>query len=222
VDEWFRDTFRRSDRSPANFASDLYAFAVAPLAMGGLTVLSSIVDRRGDGKTIVTDLVLVAEASLAAMVVTEVLKPIIVRERPYVHALTDADERREAFTRADALRSFPSGHTTTVFGLASAAGMVATLRGYRLAPLVWATGMMLGLATAHARVASDRHYFTDTMGGAAIGVLFGGGIPLLLHRPQAPSDWGAAASTPGGLLRRASFSTIAVPGGRVVQLGWSF
>ncbi len=62
------------------------------------------------------------------------------------------------------------------------------MSGYRLAPLVWVSGLVLGAATAYARMAADRHYFTDTLAGAGLGVAVGAGLPLLAHRPRARDE----------------------------------
>lgn len=214
VDDWFRTALRRPDSQPADLTSHILAFGAAPLAAGGLTVLASVADRRGEGA--VTDLILVAQGTLTATLATEVLKPIFARPRPNVHAIADDDARREAASVLEDLRSFPSGHTSAVFGMAAASGMVATMRGYRLAPLVWAAGIMLGVSTAYARMAADRHYFTDTLGGAAVGFVFGGGVPLLFHPPA--SKPGLA----GRIFDHARLTTSAVPGGRTVSLAWAF
>ena len=214
-DDWFRTALRRPDPGPASVASGVLAFGVGPVSLGGLLVLSSVIDRREQG--IVTDLVIAAQAAFSATLVTEVLKPIVVRPRPYAHGIADDEARREAYAEPESMRSFPSGHTTAVFGVAAATGMVASLRGYRLAPLVWLTGIMLGTATAYARIAADEHYMTDTLGGAAIGLVVGGGVPLLFHPPVA-----SAQSASMRFVRSAQLSTTAVPGGRVVSVGWTF
>ena len=215
VDAWFRDALRRPDPDPASMTSHVLAFGLGPVSIGGLLVLSSVVDRRKEG--ILPDLVIAAQAGISAILLTEVLKPIIVRPRPFAHAMTDEDARREEYAAPESMRSFPSGHTTAVFGAAAASGMVASMRGYRLAPLVWATGIMLGVTTAYARIAADKHYMTDTLGGAAIGLVVGGGVPLLFHPPVANEQ-----SASLRFVRSARFSTTSVPGGRVVSVGWMF
>jgi membrane-associated phospholipid phosphatase len=213
VDDWFRTALRRPDTQPAKVLSDVLAYGAAPVAGAGLTVLAACVDRRSEGS--VTDVTLIAEGTLAAVLTTEVLKPFVLRERPYVHAIADPEAHAAALSEANALQSFPSGHTTMAFAVAASSGVVATMRGYRLAPLVWATGLFLGVATAYGRMAADAHYFTDTLAGATIGTVVGGGVPLLFHRPRARRpkafDW----------LERATPMTTAIPGGRVVGVGFT-
>jgi membrane-associated phospholipid phosphatase len=205
VDDWFRTALRRPDGRPARVLSDVLGSGVAPLSAAALTIAASVADRRSSN--VLVDLVVIAQATLATLTVTELVKPVFGRPRPYLHATTDPAERAEILAEdSDALRSFPSGHTATTFALAAASGAVATMRGYRIAPVIWAAGMTLATATAYARVAGDRHYFTDTIGGSALGVLLGAGIPLLFHAPT----------------RRPVLTTHGVPGGRVVGVAWTF
>lgn len=189
VDDWFRSAFQRDDTYPANFTSYVLAYGAAPLAAGGLTALAAIADRRENG--ILVDLLATAEGGLAAIGITQFVEPLVLRTRPYVHAMSDEEERIREIAKTGAFHSFPSGHVTAAFGLATASGVVASMRGYRLAPLVWATGMMISAATAYTRIAADRHYFTDTLAGAAIGVLAGGAVPWLFHSPVRGPGWTA-------------------------------
>jgi membrane-associated phospholipid phosphatase len=129
----------------------------------------------------------------------------------------DPEAHAALTSKSDTLVSFPSGHTSTTFAIAASAGTIATMRGYRVAPLIWIAGGLLGATTAYLRMAADRHYFTDTLAGAALGTGVGIGMPLLFHRP-AEGEGTAATSW----LRHATISSAPVPGGRVVSLGWGF
>lgn len=213
VDDWFRTALRRRDARPANFTSHVLAFGAAPASAVGLTALAAAADGRGD-ETLV-DAVAIAEGGLGAILVAEIVQSVTLRTRPYVHAMADEDARAAEIVKRGAFHSFPSGHVATVFGVASAAGVVASKRGYRLAPLVWTAGLMLGVATAYTRIAADRHWFTDTLAGAAIGVAVGGGVPLLFHRAVRP---GARA----GLFERARLAVAPLPQGQIVSVNWSF
>jgi hypothetical protein len=42
-------------------------------------------------------------------------------------------------------------------------------------------------ATAISRIAADRHYFTDSLAGAALGYAAGYGLPWLLHYRYGPA-----------------------------------
>ena len=59
------------------------------------------------------------------------------------------------------------------------AGVIAQRRGYRIAPVIWTTGLAIAATTAYLRMAADRHSFTDVLVGGAIGALGGALIPRL-------------------------------------------
>lgn len=211
VDDWFRTALRRPDTQPANVASYVLAFGAAPLSAAGLTVLASIDAGRGRGALV--DVLAIAEGGFSAMLVTEVAEALVLRTRPYVHAIENEEERARIVAETGAFHSFPAGHVVEAFGVAAAAGTVASMRGYRLAPLVWGAGMSIGVATAYTRMAADRHYFTDVLAGAAIGTAIGIAVPLLAHPP-------VLRRTP--LLEHATLTVSPVPGGQVVGLGGTF
>ena len=213
VDDWFRKGLRHGSTTPANVTSYALAFGAAPLSAAGLTILAAMTDHRGNEALV--DIVAVAEGGLAAMLVTEILEPITLRTRPYVHAIADDGARAAVIAQTGAFHSFPAGHVVEAFGLAAASGVVASMRGYRLAPLVWAGGLLLGVATAYTRMAADRHYFTDVLAGAAIGTVVGGGVPLLFHRPT-------RGDRHAGWLERATFTATPIPQGQMIGVGWSF
>jgi len=191
LDGWFRSELKHSDTYPVNVVSYVLAFGLAPVSAAGLTILAAHTDHR-EGEDLV-NVVAIAEGGFGAMLTTEVLEFSTLRMRPYVHAIEDPAERDRVIAQTGAFHSFPAGHVVETFGLAAASGVVASRRGYRLAPLVWGVGLTLGLATAYARVAADRHYFTDVLAGAAIGTVVGGGIPLLFH-PEVPGNPGATSA----------------------------
>ena len=70
----------------------------------------------------------------------------------------------------DGALSFPSGHTTAVFTVAT---LVAVLLSRRLPGrtrgLLILAAYLLATAVAAAMIAQGFHYFTDTIGGAAVG-----------------------------------------------------
>ncbi|OJY26767.1 MAG: hypothetical protein BGO98_07110 [Myxococcales bacterium 68-20] len=214
VDDFFRTALRRPDIEPAKAISNVLSYGVGPALTIGLGVLAASADRRLDETPL--NLLLVAEGALAALTVSEALKPIVLRERPDYHAL-DAEAKKAVDPSAEPLLSFPSGHPMAVFAVTSAMGTIASMRGYRLAPLVWIAGSMVGIATGYARIAADRHYFTDVLAGTTIGFVVGGGVPWLFHQPRT-----TATSELGRILQRTRLATTEVRGGRIVTLGASF
>ncbi|MDP3278518.1 MAG: phosphatase PAP2 family protein [Deltaproteobacteria bacterium] len=182
LDRGVREALRWSDPIPADTVSNITGYALTPLGGMGLLALSAALD--GRASEIGPDMLIVAESTAVAATVYQTAKFIAGRERPFVHALMP-DERAHTHNPTDNNVSFFSGHTSITFALAVSAGTVASMRRYRFAPLVWATGLTFATATGWLRIAGDRHYFTDVLTGALVGSLFGVGIPMLFHRPLA-------------------------------------
>jgi membrane-associated phospholipid phosphatase len=174
-DLYLRTRLRWSHPDRAALASDVLANGVLPAAVIAHAVVVSWLDDspRQAGE----DLLAITEAVLLATDVNELVKGATGRLRPAQWA---ADQR----TGLEANRSFYSGHASLAFSLASAAGTVSTLRGYRSAPWVWAVGMTLAAGVGYLRVAGDAHWVTDVLAGAAIGGAIGWGVPWMLNRPS--------------------------------------
>jgi membrane-associated phospholipid phosphatase len=213
VDDFFRTALRRPDPAPARVLSNVLSYGVGPALTVGLGVAAAAADHRLDQTAL--DLLLVAQASLAAVAVSEAIKPFALRERPDFHEL-DPEAKQVVAASSEPLLSFPSGHPMAVWAVTASMGTVAAMRGYRLTPLIWIGGSLLGLATGYLRIAADRHYFTDVLAGAAIGYGVGAAIPYLFHRPA------NSTSEVGRILQRTRISTTDVPGGRIVTLGTAF
>jgi membrane-associated phospholipid phosphatase len=123
-------------------------------------------------------------------VLNQGVKFAVGRERPFAHVLSE-DEKLLTDHPEDNNLSFYSGHASSAFALAVAAGTVAELRGYPNRGWVWAVGLPLAATTALLRMAADKHYLSDVAVGALVGSAFGVAVPLLLHGRQAPVGSGA-------------------------------
>jgi membrane-associated phospholipid phosphatase len=93
--------------------------------------------------------------------------------------------------------SFPSGHTSLAAAAGTSAAMLATLEESPAAPWLWAATGVFTVATGTLRMASESHYFTDVVAGAAIGAGCGILFPLL-HRRGSLLDGSAAPSIAAG------------------------
>jgi membrane-associated phospholipid phosphatase len=188
LDRFFRDTFARSDPDPPGITSHVISYGLAPVMTGTLLTLAA--NYQGHLANAPVDLLITAEATLTAVALSEVLKAFLSRERPGVHQTVDDGAHAAASREAGALASFPSGHTLAIFALTSSAGTIAAMRRYRLTPLIWGAGTILGIAAAYLRIAANQHYFTDTIAGAGIGLGVGTAMPLLFHGPVKPTGTG--------------------------------
>lgn len=172
-----RDALRWSNPRAARTASNVFSYALAPLAGAGVGALVAMHDRRGEHWLV--DLTIIAQATVLSINFNQLSKLVVARERPDVHARSP--EERQRLASPDDNLSFYSGHTSVAFALATSAGTVAAMRQYRLAPVLWLTGMSLAAASGYLRIAADRHYATDVLAGALFGSLIGFSVPYFLH-----------------------------------------
>jgi membrane-associated phospholipid phosphatase len=211
VDEFFRDAFARRDPKPAEVLSHIMSYGVAPVAGVAFGGIAAAADKRSD--EIPLNYLLIAEAGSVFLAVNEIIKPLARRERPDTHRL-DGDRKAGEIEQKEALYSFTAGHSGTGFAIAFAGGTIASMRGYRLAPLVWVSGIVIATATGYLRMAADKHYFTDVLVGSALGAGIGAAVPLLFHRPEKKRSI--------AIFENLTLGTTAVNGGRVVTLGGTF
>lgn len=142
-------------------------------------LLTWAVDERKEDAAV--DFMIAAESLVVAHAIEQGLKYAIARTRPsmlFRPSLRTGDP--------DDDMSMVSGHATAGFAVAVSNGMVASLRGSRRSPLVWVSGLAVALTSSYLRMASDRHYLTDVMAGAALGTAVGVVVPLLHRRSSQP------------------------------------
>jgi membrane-associated phospholipid phosphatase len=179
LDRSVRSAFLWKNTETAASLSNIGAFGLAPLSALGVSALAAWHDHRA--QNIPADSLIILQASLLAMDLNQAVKFTAGRARPYAR-FANATVLASQPDVHDASLSFFSGHATWAFSLATASGTLATMRGYRWAPWVWAQGLAVGVFTGYLRIAADRHYFTDVLTGALIGSAVGVAVPLL-HRP---------------------------------------
>jgi membrane-associated phospholipid phosphatase len=204
VTRFDRIALGRFERGPQIASDILLAVSVAtPLAYHAI---EAGVRRRGysriRGRGFIarygTDLVILAEAISINALVTQVLKTSVRRSRPYTYLdpseVPEAD--REALidsqngTQAD--WSFPSGHTSTAFTATTAGATLLTLellgRSNWAVALAWIGGTGLAATTGILRVAAGRHFPSDVVTSALLGIGIGVAVPLAHWRPPQPGD----------------------------------
>lgn len=171
-------------------ATDLSNVTVTIVPVGSL-VYAFAQDGWADGAI---DTLVIGEAMGVSLLVTEALKYSIARERPLAVYLPPDDPKRE--DPKDQNVSFPSGHSSTAFSAVAALATVESLRGRDPLP-VWLVGVPLATSVAYFRVAGLHHWFTDVLGGAAIGTLSGIFVPRLLHSSSSPLRMSASSLRSG-------------------------
>jgi membrane-associated phospholipid phosphatase len=204
VDDWFHQHLTGSvvTENTATTLSSALAYAVLPA--GALTATVFTTGPAATSGAGLRNAMIVAESVAVSSAITETMKLIVGRQRPYVdyqHVVAAGTVGSSLpVISSDANLSFPSGHTSVASPVGTSAAMLATLEHSPAAPWLWAGTGVLTVATGTLRMISESHYFTDVLAGAAIGASTGVLIPLLHRRGSALGDGGipAVAAAPGG------------------------
>lgn len=178
VDRAARAALKWDNTRLAANISDAIGFLGLPASSFG-TLIASAGAADTIGNTPV-DMLLVGESMMLSGLANQAVKLIAGRERPFVHALPD-EEKAKTKHPTDNNLSFYSGHSAFAFSIAASSSTIASLRGYRLAPLVWATTGTLAATTAYLRIAADKHYLSDVLTGVTLGAAIGIVVPLVFH-----------------------------------------
>ncbi len=159
ADESISDSAR--DRGPTSgFVGDVYnqfGGGGSFLLLGGF-YLAGVIGKDSKAKNVCLDGL--AASLIATGMITPVIGTLVGRERP------TEEQGAYSFKPFDG-RSFPSGHSTQAFAVAS---VIATSYDQ-----LWVKAAAYGLATMTAweRVRRGKHFPTDVVAGAAIGTLVG-------------------------------------------------
>jgi membrane-associated phospholipid phosphatase len=179
----------RLERDEARFrardASDvLLALAINQLLVDALVVAWW----RHDAREVALQLALIdAEVIAINTAVNTVASALFSRRRPYVAELCTGSSATELedCRSSRRYRSFYSGHTSTSFAAAAVNCMhhayLPLYRGGALDSLACAAGFATAAAVGTLRVASDQHWMSDVLTGAAMGTATGLLVPWLLH-----------------------------------------
>ncbi|MEJ7599864.1 MAG: phosphatase PAP2 family protein [Kofleriaceae bacterium] len=200
-DNRIRDAWIWKDVESADRWSNVTSYVAAPALAIGLLVATTARDH--DVRRWFDDTIPVLQAGIISGMANQLVKVLTVRRRPYaehdgVGVQPEGDENT----------SFFSGHSALSLAMTTASGTIATLRGYRSAPVFWIGGGVLAVVTGYLRIASDAHYATDVIAGSVVGAGIGLAVPLLLHRQHlsrgtkvlphvSPSSGGAVFSLGG-------------------------
>jgi len=191
-------------------AVDHAATGVEVLAIPGVFVATGaayVVGRVGHYESLADVGLHVGGATVVASVVTQLLKGVAGRARPYVTADTNARAFQFArgFRKGEDYTSFPAGHPTVAFAAASA--LTSETRHWwpgaarYVAPLAYGGATLVGLA----RMYHDDHWASDVAMGAGIGTF--SGLAIVRHQHKHPGNridrWllhASVAPVPGGAL----------------------
>ncbi|MGB0176677.1 MAG: phosphatase PAP2 family protein [Owenweeksia sp.] len=138
-----------------------YVAGALVLSYGGACLFKN--ERLGEAVWVTTKSVVISA------VITHTLKSVFNRQRPFEGG--DDPDALEWFNGRpfqDGNKSFPSGHTTTAFAIASGLSNYYNDKWW-----VGAVAYPLAGLTAWSRMYDDKHWLSDIMAGAAIGIFTG-------------------------------------------------
>ena len=123
------------------------------------------------------------EAIVVSAIVGGVIKGTSGRLRPFASPGFDADEFRlgRGFRRSDIASSFPSGHTTAAFTLASVLSSESRERWPRAARWVTLASFTTASLVGASRVYNDQHWASDVVLAAAVGTAAGAAVVRRQH-----------------------------------------
>ena len=155
--------FFESMRSPVGtfFAAALSLFGEALFLVVLICLVYWLVDKKLGERLVVT--------SFSSLVCNSFLKGVIARPRPYqagVVSRVELDNPLISTMDLNPLESFPSGHSQMGSGLFSTCAL------YLRKPWAWILAPLLILGVMWSRMYLGVHYLTDTLCGAALGVIF--------------------------------------------------
>jgi membrane-associated phospholipid phosphatase len=126
-----------------------------------------------------------SQSFLLTALVTSVVKNTVGRQRPYASNCAEEGEDRPDCQTPDRNRSFLSGHTSLAFtgaGLTCAHHGNLKLYGSRTGGQVACLSSLAAASTVGVlRCVADKHYTTDVLAGAALGLISGYLLPTWLH-----------------------------------------
>lgn len=174
------------------------AGAISDGLVGALVLAPAVVDAaivawlvRGDAALMGRLLLVELQALAIAHGIATIFKYATLRERPMVRACREDRARQEADPICESRpdpdiepSSFFSGHATLAFTSAAVVCLHHTelgLFGPAGDATACATGLALAATVGLLRIAADRHYASDVLVGAAVGLLSGWLVPWLAH-----------------------------------------
>ena len=130
-------------------------------AVAGGFALAGLIKRDTASKKIAIELL---QAGLYAETITEILKVIVGRARPYMN---EGSHSFRPFSFTADYNSFPSGHSTSAFALSTVMSRHAKSLGLKILAYLPAA------ATLFSRIYQDKHWVSDELIGAGVGFFMG-------------------------------------------------
>lgn len=167
-----------NDSGSARAWSDrlLYAQVALPHLLNALDVLIS--QHSNQMLTIGLESMVLLETAAMTNLVTVMAKTLVGRPRPFMFDPNTTFEERSGH---GSFESFPSGHTSVAFSMATAYSYLF-MKKHPSSPFViplWIGSHLVAGGVGLLRVEAGRHFWTDVVAGAALGSAIGFLVPYL-------------------------------------------
>ena len=187
------------DRTALGRNSEAAVASSDVVAYGTLAAPLLLLTKRRVATDYLTLGVMFAETLVLNQGVTDIIKAVVRRPRPYLYAASlPPDLEVTAYDRS----SYLSNHTSTTAAAAFFAGRV--FADYhpdsKLKPYVWAASAALPAVAGYLRVRGGQHFPSDVVAGYGLGAAIGYAIPLLHHRGDRTSELSVVPTGTGILL----------------------
>lgn len=169
LDRWAGDARWKENPGKADSVSD------AVYVLAGVGVGAPLVFRKDTWSQRFQESGVMLQAASMTLLATNVTKVIARRARPFTH---DGPSGRAPIS--DDNWSFFSGHTALSFSIVTASRSMAASRGATTSKCLWTwVGFPVASTIGYMRIAAGKHYLTDVLVGAAVGVGVGTLVPRL-------------------------------------------
>lgn len=176
-----REFFIFDQDTRQNFSLSAAHLSDALLATSVIFPPIAFLKRGGLEEDTAKSFILLTEALTVSLALNNITKYAVQRPRPYTYIRAEEVEAFEREHAEDSRLSFYSGHSATVFTMATAGGFMYAAQSDDLSAraVVWGVGTALATTTAGLRVKAGRHYPTDVIAGAIAGTAVGISVPWL-------------------------------------------
>ncbi|MDB4961673.1 MAG: phosphoesterase PA-phosphatase related protein [Myxococcales bacterium] len=172
------------------------ALLVSSMAAPAIYLTGSTIDD-ADGDR----LLLYGQSMAVNMLLAQATKRLVQRPRPYMYSKDPAVQRYAKSEGDDGHMSFYSGHASLSFGAATTGAYLlgASSTSGAARGVAWGLGMAAAAGAATFRVRAGKHFYSDVVVGAVVGITVGYLVPALHAdgEPYTPSGQEIAAAGAG-------------------------
>jgi membrane-associated phospholipid phosphatase len=156
-------------RSALKWSHPRTAATLSDIMLVGVILPGAFLAPLGTGHDYRRSAITIGEATVMTGVITQVAKFSVARARPYAYYGND-------YSNPDSKLSFFSGHTSYSFALSLSSAMIMAESLPAYSGSIYGAAALIALVPAYLRIAADKHYLTDVLTGAIVGMAIAYGV----------------------------------------------